>query len=186
MHGLCNRALQCFLRDRMGDDLWARIAGQAGLPVAGFEAFGIYDDALTEQMLRAAVAVTGHDADTLLEDLGTYLVSHPSCEAIRRLLRFGGPDFAGFLFALEDLPDRARLAVADLALPEVRVVATEAGVRLEFGSGMTGFVPVAAGLIRAMADDYGTLVVLSASAAAIDVRLVEAGFAEGRRFALAG
>lgn len=186
MHGLCNRALQCLLRDRMGDDLWARIAGQAGLPVAGFEAFGLYDDALTERVLAAAVAVTGHDADTLLEDLGTYLVSHPSCEAIRRLLRFGGPDFAGFLFALEDLPDRARLAVSDLILPDVRVIATEAGARLEFGPGIAGFSAVATGLIRAMADDYGTLVVLATSAGAVDVRLVEAGFAEGRRFALAG
>lgn len=186
MHGLCNRALQCFLRDRLGAAGWDRIARQADVPAHGFEAFGLYDDALTVAMLDAAVTISGHPRETLLEDLGTWLVSHPSCEAIRRLLRFGGPDFAGFLFALEDLPGRARLAVPDLMLPDLRVTPVEGGARLVVGPGLDGFAAVVAGMIRTMADDYGTLVVLCAMPDALDVRLVEADFAEGRRFALAG
>lgn len=186
MHGLCNRALQCFLRDRVGETVWADVARQAGVGAAGFEVFGVYDDAVTRRVLDAAVAATGHDAETLLEDLGTYLVSHRSCEAIRRLLRFGGPDFAGFLFGLEDLPDRAQLAVGDLVLPRLRVTAVEGGARVQVGAGIAGFAAVVAGMIRAMADDYGTLVVLCALPDAVEVRLVDADFAEGRRFALAG
>lgn len=186
MHGLCNRALECFLRDRAGDAVWTVIARAAAVPAGGFEAFASYDDALTAAVLDAAVQATGHEPEVLLEDLGTYLVSHPSCEGIRRLLRFGGPDFAGFLHALDDLPDRARLAVADLALPELRLVAQDGALRLTVGAGLPGFVAVATGLIRAMADDYGTLVVLTPDAEGVDVRLVEADFAEGRRFALAG
>lgn len=186
MHGLCNRALQCFLRDRLGEAGWAALARVAGISAGGFEAFGRYDDALTEAMLAAAVACTGHEREVLLEDLGTWLVSHPSCEAIRRLLRFGGADFAGFLFALEELPDRARLAVPDLELPALWIVPLEGAVRLEVGRGMDGFAAVAAGMIRALADDYGTLVVLTALPDAVEVRLVETEFAEGKRFALAG
>lgn len=186
MHGLCNRALQCFLRDRLGAAGWAEVARRSGAPLGGFEAFGQYDDALTGRMLAAAVALTGLDREALLEDLGTWLVSDPSCEAIRRLLRFGGADFAGFVFALEDLPDRARLAVPDLALPDLSVVPTGGGVRLAVGAGLDGFAAVTAGLVRAMADDYGTLVVLTALPDGVEVRLVEADFAEGRRFALAG
>ncbi len=188
MHGLCNRALQCFLCDRLGPAGWAEVLRQSGAPAGGFEAFGHYDDGLTVAMLAAAVALTGQEREALLEDLGTWLVSHPSCEAIRRLLRFGGADFAGFVFALEDLPDRARLAVPDLALPALRVVPDggAGGVRLLVGPGIDGFAAVVAGLVRAMADDYGTLVVLNAMPDALELRLVEADFAEGRRFALAG
>ncbi|AWB47975.1 heme NO-binding protein [Gemmobacter aquarius] len=186
MHGLCNRALHCFLRLRLGEAGWNAVARQAGAPAGGFEAFGQYDDALTARMLVAAGAHSGLDRETLLEDLGTWLVSDPCCEAIRRLLRFGGADFAGFVFALEDLPDRARLAVPDLVLPDLSVVPVEGGVRLVVGAGLDGFAAVVAGLVRAMADDYGTLVVLTALPDAVELRLVEADFAEGRRFALAG
>lgn len=186
MHGLCNRALHRFLRDRLGEAGWAGVARHSAAPVAGFEAFGQYDDALTVRMLAAAVALTGLDREALLEDLGTWLVSDPSCEAIRRLLRFGGADFAGFVFALEDLPDRARLAVPELLLPALSVEAMAGGMRVTVGDGLDGFAAVVAGLVRAMADDYGTLVVLTAIPDAVEVRLVETDFSEGRRFALAG
>jgi hypothetical protein len=50
----------------------------------------------------------------LLEDIGTYLVTDPALEPLRRLLRFGGDTFAEFLGSLEELPDRARLAMPQL------------------------------------------------------------------------
>ncbi|MBC2834322.1 heme NO-binding domain-containing protein [Paragemmobacter straminiformis] len=190
MHGLCNRALQCFLRDSFGDAAWRAIARSAGLPgglaETGFEALRPYDDALTDALLSAAAQVTRHEPEALLEDLGTYLVSHPSSAAIRRLLRFGGADFVAFLLALEDLPDRVRLAVADLDLPRLTVRSGGGVWHLSVGAGLSGFAAVIAGLIRAMADDYGTLVVLTREANAITLRLVESDFAEGRGFALAG
>lgn len=186
MHGLCNRALHCFLRDRLGADRWHDIARRADAPLAGFEALSRYDDAVTLRILSVAAHQTGQDHDALLEDLGTYLVSHPSCEAVRRLLRFGGPDFPAFLHDLEDLPDRARLAVADLDLPQLRVTQDKTGYRVAVGAGLAGFAAVVAGVIRAMADDYGTLVVLTHWPDAVDVRMIEADFAKGRYFALGG
>lgn len=190
MHGLCNRALQCFLRDNFGDATWRAVARRAGLADAiadaGFEALRAYDDALTEALVAAAVQITGYEADALLEDLGTYLVSHPSSAGVRRLLRFGGADFVAFLHALGDLPDRARLAVPDLALPALHVRATAGVWHLSVGAGLPGFDAVVTGLIRAMADDYGTLVVLTREGREITLRLVEADFAQARGFALAG
>ena len=190
MHGLCSRALHCCLRDRYGDALWRDVATKAGLPEAvraeGFDALRSYDDALGAALLEAAAAVTGHEAEALLEDLGTYLVSHPSCAALRRLLRFTGPDFIGFLHGLEELPHRVRLAVDDLHLPDIRVQAERGCWRITVGSGLDGFAAVLTGTIRAMADDYGTLALLMREGGAIEARLVEADFAEGRGFALAG
>ena len=45
MHGLINRAIQCFLRDTYGADLWAQVAEASEIGVEGFEAMLDYPDA---------------------------------------------------------------------------------------------------------------------------------------------
>ncbi|MBK5926910.1 heme NO-binding domain-containing protein [Rhodobaculum claviforme] len=77
MHGLVNRALQCFLRDTYGAQAWAEIARAAGAPEGGFESMLRYDDALTLRLISCAATALDRPAEAVLEDLGTYLVSHP-------------------------------------------------------------------------------------------------------------
>lgn len=191
MNGLINRAIQCFLRDGWGNAAWLDAARAAGVAPRGFEPMLDYPPAVTERLLMAASDRLGRDRDDLLEDLGTYLVSHPSRAAVRRLLRFGGTDFREFLQSLEDLPARARLALPDLALPVMRVEPMgEDAFRLIIGDGFDGAGAVALGLLRAMADDYGALVVLEAGAtlpdggAVLTIRLLDAAHSEGRAFSL--
>lgn len=191
MNGLINRAIQCFLRDGWGNTAWLDTARMAGVAARGFEPMLDYPPEVTERLLRAASERLDRGPDDLLEDLGTYLVAHPSRAAVRRLLRFGGTDFCEFLQSLEDLPARARLALPDLALPEMRVEPVGAdGFRLTVGGGFAGAGAVALGLLRAMADDYGALVLLEAGTVAPDgcsvltVRLLDAAHSEGRAFTL--
>ncbi len=191
MHGLINRAIQRFAEETLGPPVWREVLDEVAPGLDGFEAMLTYDDALTEAVLAALCARTGTPREMLLEDVGTFLVSHPTTEALRRLLRFGGEGYADFLLSLDDLPDRARLAVPDLDLPPIEV--TEAGpghYRLAVAGGWPGLVPVLLGLLRAMADDYGALALVSveatdATGARLDVRVAEAAFSEGRRFELA-
>ncbi len=75
------------------------------------------------------------------------------------MLRFGGVTFVDFLHSLEDLPDRGRLALPDLDLPELHI--TDHGpdfFTLKCRAELTGAGHVMVGLLRAMADDYGALV----------------------------
>ena len=123
MHGLTNRAIQCFVRDTYGAATWRDVAAEADLGPHGFEAMLRYDDEVTWRVLALVCERLAKPEDAVLEDLGTYLVSHPNVEALRRLLRFGGVDFVDFLHSLDDLSDRARLAVPDLALPPIEVEA---------------------------------------------------------------
>jgi Haem-NO-binding len=191
MHGLVNRAVQCFLRDTYGYDLWLRVARDADVPAAGFETMVIYDPAVTEAVLLAAARNLCRPREAVLEDMGTYLVSHGTLEPLRRLLRFGGVTFTDFLLSLEDLPGRTHLALPDLALP--RMTLDEDGpdlFRLTVRSPIHGAGHVLMGLLRAMADDYGALVLLDhAGIAAGDevlrISLLDGSFAEGRRFDLA-
>ncbi|MFV0515594.1 MAG: heme NO-binding domain-containing protein [Jhaorihella sp.] len=191
MHGLINRAIQSFVCDAYGAECWQRACERAALGFTEFEAMLNYDDAQSRRLLAALGGVLGRDPAGMLEDLGTYLVSHPRTEALRRLLRFGGLSYVEFLHSLDDLPDRARLAVADLRLPAMELREYASGrFSLVCGPGLPGFCSVMTGILRAMADDYGALVTLEQEdtgcdgAGVIAITLVETAFAAGRRFDL--
>jgi hypothetical protein len=190
MHGLINRTIQRFVSDTYGDDVWLRASVAAELGFAEFEAMLMYDDALTKRALEAVCGELDKTRGEVLEDIGTYLVSHPNAEAVRRLLRFGGEDFIEFLHSLDDLPDRARLAVADLELPqlELREHASDR-FSLTISARHEGFGQVMIGMLRSLADDYGTLVLLEhmggqSGFEVVDITLIETGFAAGREFEL--
>lgn len=188
MHGLINRSIQCFLRDTYGVSVWESVAAAVGLPRHGFEALMQYDDALTDGVLDGAVRRLGKPRDALLEDVGIYLVG---LEPLRRLLRFGGVTYEEFLLSLDELPDRARLSVPDLDLPDLTLRAIGPGrFLLECRAENAGFGAVFAGILRAMADDYGSLALIDAAVGphgceTIAVELLDAGYASGRSFDLA-
>ena len=191
MHGLMNRAIQCFVRDTYGAGAWRDVAARTDLGPHGFEAMLSYDDAITWRVLDLVCERLRKPRDAVLEDLGTYLVSHPNVEALRRLLRFGGVDFTDFLHSLDDLADRARLAVPDLDLPRLELSAEgDDGHRILCRSDRPGFGHVMVGVLRAMADDYGALAIIEHAGSergceVIAVDLMLAGFTRGREFDLA-
>jgi hypothetical protein len=190
MHGLVNRAVQCFLRDTFGPEVWQTIARSAGFGADGFDTMAIYPQSMTDALLDAAARQLSRPREVLLEDLGTYLVSHRTVEPLRRLLRFGGADFMDFLLSVEDLQGRSRLAVPDIDVPSLTLDEVEPDIYLiSCASPIAGAGHVVMGLLRAMADDYGALVLLdhqgqSGGAEHIRVHVLEANFAAGRSFDL--
>ncbi|MCB2125753.1 MAG: heme NO-binding domain-containing protein [Rhodobacteraceae bacterium] len=188
MHGLVNRSIECFLRDTYGPGIWAGVAVDAGLDPQGFEALELYDDAVTDAVLSAAMRRLDKPREALLEDLGIYLVG---LEPLRRLLRFGGESYEDFLHSLDELPDRVRLAVADLHLPELALEGIgPSRYRLCCAGTQPGFGAVFAGILRAMADDYGALALIepgevSGEVETVGIELLDSFFAAGRDFDLA-
>ena len=165
MHGLINKAIQSFITDSFGAAVWHEVRDRAGIAPElgpdGFEAMQHYDDRLTEAMLTVASGLLERPRCSLLEDLGTYLVSNPQLASLRRLLRFGGVSFTDFLYSLEDLPGRTRLAVPELALPEIDTEEQGEGRFLLICRACPpGFGHVMMGILRALADDYGALAVI--------------------------
>lgn len=190
MLGLINRAIQCFLRDTYGIALWEAVLRHADLSVDGFEPMLQYEIEDTEKLIAAASVLLDRPRESVLEDLGTYLVSHRNVEALRRLLRFGGMTFTEFLHSLEDLQGRGRLALPDLELPALSLEELGADrFRLTCRSRIPGAGHVVMGLLRAMADDYGALVLMDhlgqgTDGEVISILLLDAKFAVGRRFDL--
>lgn len=194
MHGLVNRAIERFVRDTYGREDWFATIGPLALGYAEFEAMMRYEPQVTERLLTAVEARLGRARDEVLEDIGTYLIANPQNDSLRRLLRFSGVDFVDFLHSLDDLPERARLAVADLDLPPLELEDMGGG-RYCLRIGLTGkeglrFGPVMMGVLRAMADEYGALVLMAyqglrADHEWIEIHLLEEAFAEARAFDLA-
>jgi hypothetical protein len=110
---------------------------------------------------------------------------------LRRLLRFGGPTFADFLQSLDEMPERARLALPEMALPQLEVAEfSGTSLTLWCRSPLKGAGHVIVGLLRAMADDYGALCLVEhrgevAGAEVVVTSLAAAAFAEPRPFDLA-
>ncbi len=191
MHGLIIRSFQSFVQTTYGPSLWEQALVDVDAPAEDFEPMLRYPDELAQSILHRLVALLGKPRETLLEDWGTFLIAGKQFEIVRRLLRFGGSDFEEFLASLDGLAGRVRLAMPDLALPDMDVKECEPGVfRVSWNAfGHPGISPILQGLLRALADDYGALVFISPDQedanSALLVRLLEAEYAEGRKFALA-
>lgn len=191
MLGLVNRSLRSFLRDLYGEPLWQEVLRRAQPGTENFEALLLYDDAVTYRLLAAASDCLGRPEASLLEDFGQWLVTSQTGLPLRRLLRFGGREFADFLHSLEELADRARLALPMVRLPAIQVSEYQDGAFRLRCEGPGAFIPILAGAIAAMADDYGALMLMEsqdarAGGGEIILRLHAAEFSSASRFDLAG
>jgi hypothetical protein len=190
MHGMVNRALQGFVVTNCGPAVWEEVRSIARAPEDGFEAMLTYDHAITLACFGAAVDVLDKHPNTLLEDIGTYLITDPALQPLRRLLRFGGGTFSEFLVSLEELPDRARLAMPQVEAPEI-TLEVEGGGRFTIAARwpVPGIGPLLLGALRAMADDYGALVYMELAGIEnaterVRIQIFDADFNEGKAFSL--
>ncbi|MEP2784529.1 MAG: heme NO-binding domain-containing protein [Pseudoruegeria sp.] len=191
MHGLINCSLQLYLTDRHGAALWKEIASEAEVPDNRFEPMLPYEDAITTNIVAIASRRLQRNEADLLEDLGTYLITSSRTEVVRRLLRYGGVSFREFLYSLDELEGRVKLAVPDLEMPRLELRTDgEQEFQLVCTGVQVGMCYVLVGILRALADDYGALVLLDSSHskegnATITVQLLNADHTRGRRFSLA-
>lgn len=159
MHGMINKGLQSFVTAIYGASRWEEVRELADLKTQSFEAMLSYDDMITEQILDAVEELTGRERPNILEDFGTFIVSEHSSPAVRRLLRLGGENYTEFLYSLEDIHGRLSIVLPDLEVPNLEL--EELGkdkFRVKYAFSKLGYSAVFLGLLRAMADDYGSFV----------------------------
>jgi len=187
MDALLLRSLQGYVNDTFGLSVWQAVCRRADLPFETFEPMLRYTRGLSDRLAQTAAEVLGRPVETVWEDMGTYLVTNPGHEGVRRLLRFGGLGFSDFLHSLEEMPGRARLAMPDLDVPEVML--TETGrdkFELECRSRLKGMPRILVGVLTAMADDYGTLCLIETDTVGrIHVSILDSSHGAARRFDLA-
>ncbi|GGF70964.1 hypothetical protein GCM10011402_24430 [Paracoccus acridae] len=164
MHDLVSRAIEKFLTEQS-----VSLEDRAGTLPPG-------------QLLHDAARNLDKPVDELAEDLGAWLVQQ---EEIWRLLRFCGRDFLDFLLRLEELPDRIRLITDDVDIPEIGLSRGDDGLLwVTFTDGSPIWTSLLAGLLRAMADDYGTLCVIFRQDGGLCIDVSDLAFAAARTFHL--
>lgn len=187
MDALLLRSLQSYVLDTFGVTSWQDICQKAGHTTQTFEPMLHYDAGLADRVADITAAVLGRPVEAIWEDVGTHLVANPDREGVRRLLRFGGQHFVDFLQSLEELPGRARLAMPDLDPPEVAL--DEVGpdqFKLHCRSQQRGTQRILAGMVTAMADDYGALCVIEvATDDCMTISVLDSRHATPRAFDLA-
>ena len=196
MHGLICKAVEGFVTDQHGPDAWTAIRLDAGLAVTHFESLKVYDQALAEKVFTVAAQTLRRDRSVLFEDVGAWVCTHPPLETVRRLIRFTGRTFVDLLYALDEVHDRACMAVPGLNLPRYRLVREGEGEFEVYSRWrISGGAAVLTGVLRAMADDYGTLALIDAGESRfedgvwlerIHVRVVDHAFQAPREFILGG
>lgn len=187
MDALLLRSLQSYVIDTFGAGRWQSVCRRAELSILSFEPMLHYEPGSADRIGRVVAEVLGRPVDAIWEDVGTHLVTNPEREGIRRLLRFGGITFADFLYSLEELPGRARLAMPDLELPDVTLDEVgEDRFKLRCQSHLRATQRVLVGLLTAMADDYGALCLIEAETAdCTSISVLDPRHAKARRFDLA-
>jgi Haem-NO-binding len=187
MDALLLRSLQGYVRDTFGPSVWQAICRPGHLSVQTYEPMLRYDPGTADSVAQRAADVLDRPVETVWEDMGTYLVTNPGHEGVRRLLRFGGVGFGDFLHSLEEMPGRARLALPDLDLPEITLNETGPDLfEIRCRSRVRGMTRVLVGMLTAMADDYGSLCLIeSEEEGSILVRILKNAHGTARRFDLA-
>jgi hypothetical protein len=118
-----------------------------------------YDDVTTENLLSSFGDLVDRSRDEILEDFGTYVVSEDTLTAVRRLLKFGGENYGEFLQSLNFVSARAKMAVPGLDIPMMEVVSNGPREFILYSRFQKrGFGATLLGLLRALADDYNTLI----------------------------
>lgn len=187
MDALFLRALQGYVVDTFTWADWQAICHRAGLTAETIEPMLRYDPGTADRIALVAADVLGRPVDAIWEDVGTYLVTNPDREGVRRLLRFGGMSYVDFLHSLEELPGRARLAMPELDLPDVTLDQTGPDrFCLQCPSHLRATQRVLVGMLTAMADDYGVLCMIEPGADnRTMITIHDSQHAAARRFDLA-
>lgn len=187
MDALLLRSLQGYVMDTFGISRWREICRAAGQPAMTFEPMLRYDHGLADKVGEVAARVLGRPVEGVWEDVGIHLVANPDRDGLRRLLRFGGLNFVDFLHSLEELPGRARLALPDKELPELTLLQVGPD-RYELRCRTDKKAPphVLAGVVSAMADDYGALCLIEGvEDGCTTIRVLDSRHGQARAFDLA-
>lgn len=187
MDALLLRSLQNYVLGTFGVTKWQEVCTTADQPSQTYEPMLRYEPGLSDRVADIVAWVLGRPVEAIWEDVGTYLVTNPDREGIRRLLRFGGVSFSDFLHSLEELPARAKLALPELDPPEV--ILDEVGpdrFELRCRSHLRGIQHVLMGVVTAMADDYGALCLIDTGADdCITIAVLDSRHARAKAFELA-
>jgi len=155
MYGLINKAVEGLVRSKFGDDTWHRIRSRAGLPDEPFISMEQYSDKSTYDLVGAASAELGVEAEKILEEFGHYWTVYTAVSGYGELLNSVGKTFPEFVKNLDQLHTRVKLTYNHLVPPSFSVSnETSNSLTLHYYSTRAGLAPLVAGILRGLGDRF--------------------------------
>ena len=156
MYGLVNQAVQDFVTQHLGADIWKTVREKAGVKDPEFLPLQQYPDELTFAMVGATCEATGRDAATLVEEIGVFWVTFTAQRGYGPLLDQLGTTFPEALAALDAMHVRVALMMPNLKPPSFRVRDVKSnGLTLDYISHRAGLAPMVIGLVKGLGHKYG-------------------------------
>lgn len=159
MYGMVNLAIQEFIAQRYGDEVWRQVKERAAPDISHFLTMEQYPDEVTSDMVNAAADLTGDEAKEILEAMGEYWIRFAQRSGYGDLLRVIGTTLPEALTNLDNMHARVGLVFPDLKPPTFWCTDVgEHSLILHYQSEREGLDSMIAGTVRGLAAMLNTAV----------------------------
>lgn len=155
MYGLVNLAVQDLVTKNFGDETWQRIKARAGVEEEAFLRLTMYPDKITYDLVGAACAELGADAESILRTFGKFWIGFAMKEGYRELFLISGRDLKTFLGNLDNLHARLGMTFTGMDAPSFTVVDLGGEeLELHYYSSRPGLAPFVQGLLEGLGEVF--------------------------------
>ena len=155
MYGLVNLAVQDLVTKNFGEETWQRIKTRAGVEEEAFLRLTMYPDKMTYDLVGAACAELGADAEAILRTFGKFWIGFAMKEGYRELFLISGRDMKSFLGNLDNLHARLGMTFTGMDAPSFTVVDKgENELELHYYSSRPGLAPFVQGLLEGLGEVF--------------------------------
>ncbi|XP_072132213.1 soluble guanylate cyclase 88E-like [Mobula birostris] len=140
MYGLYLEAVNDYINESYGEDVWRLIEARAEIPHLKFVKHQMYNDNLILRMAKAAGEVLGKTHDELMYAFGVYMVKRIGNYGYERILRVLGRNVRDFINELDNLHEYFRFSFPKVQPPSFCVEEEcERSLTLHYRSTRKGF-----------------------------------------------
>lgn len=154
MYGMVNDAVKGLVTTAFGADKWKEIHTKAGVPES-FVSMESYDDAVTYNLVSAAVEALNMDAADILKAFGNYWVGSVATISYSDYMNQTGIGMTEFLENLDSMHQRMLSIFPNYQPPSFRVLAKGENVlQVDYYSKREGLLPFVEGLLEGLSTHF--------------------------------
>lgn len=153
MYGLVNRAVEELVKSMAGEESWALVCEQAGVPSQYFHSMDTYPDEITMNLVDAAADHLGLSSDDVLKRFGRYWILYTGAEGWGPILEAQGSTVAQVIANLDNMHARIETAMPEMRAPSFVLRGADSDrIELEYHSERDGLAPMVHGLLQGLAE----------------------------------
>ena len=157
MYGLVNKTIEDLITTNFGEAKWLAVKSKAGVDVDVFISNEGYPDAVTYDLVGAAVEVLGIPADDILIAFGEHWVLQTAAKSYGPMMKSTGATLGEFLVNLPNFHTRVAMIYPKLDPPRFKCTNISAtGLHMHYFSHRPGLTSFVIGLLQGLGKLYAT------------------------------